>query len=209
MRAEDRDLAAAVGGHGGRLRGGRSGQLSSLRAMAMRRLRDLPSTVVLGREVPVASSFRSRLLGLAHLDGDEAGAGLLIPRCSGVHTFGMRFPLDIVFLDRDGRPCSSRREVPPRRFAWDRRAHAVLELACSYGVTAREVQVPSLSLERLRGVLEPQAWDRFEAGFGRAQKLLRGARSGTSTRPLPVGASPRCSGLGSAWRAGSASTCAG
>ena len=142
--------------------------------MATRRLRDLPSTVVLGREVPVASSFRSRLLGLAHLDGDEAGAGLLIPRCSSVHTFGMRFPLDLVFLDRDGRPCSSRREVPPRRFAWDRRAYAVLELACSYGVTAREVQVPSLSLERLRGVLEPQAWDRFEAGFGRAQKLLEG-----------------------------------
>jgi trehalose synthase len=139
-----------------------------------RRLLDLPSTSVLGREVPVASSFRSRLLGLARLDGDEAGPGLLIPGCSSVHTFGMRFHLDLVFLDRAGRPVSVRREVPPRRFASDRRARAVLELPCRRGVTAREVQVPSLSLERLRGVLEPPAWDRFEAGLGRARKLLGG-----------------------------------
>jgi trehalose synthase len=142
--------------------------------MAAPRLHDLPLATVLGRVVPVAASFRSRLLGLARLDRDEAGPGLLIPRCSSVHTFGMRFPLDLVFLDRDCRPCSIRREVPPRRFAWDRRAHAVLELACGGGVTAREVQVPSLSLERLRGVLEPQAWDRFEAGLERAQRLLEG-----------------------------------
>jgi uncharacterized protein len=96
--------------------------------MTARRLRDLPSTVVLGFEVPVASSFRSRLLGLAHLDRDRVGPGLLIPRCSSVHTFGMRFPLDLVFIDRHGRPCSTRREVQPCHLAWDRRASAVLEL---------------------------------------------------------------------------------
>lgn len=108
--------------------------------MAAHRLRDLPTSVVLGREVPVASSLRSRLLGLARIDRDEAGPGLLIPRCSSVHTFGMRFPLDLVFFDRDGRPCSIRREVPLRRFAWDRRAHAVLELVGDLGVTAREMR---------------------------------------------------------------------
>jgi uncharacterized protein len=95
-----------------------------------RRLRDLPSTTVLGREVPVAIGHRARLLGLANLDSHEAGPGLLIPGCSSVHTFGMRFRLDLVFLDCSGRPCSIRQEVPPRRFAWDRRASAVLELAC-------------------------------------------------------------------------------
>lgn len=96
--------------------------------MLAARLRDLPSTVILGREVPVACGFGARLLGLAHLDGDEAGPGLLIPHCSGIHTFGMRFALDLVFLDRDGRPCAIRREVPPCRCAWDRRARSVLEL---------------------------------------------------------------------------------
>jgi uncharacterized membrane protein (UPF0127 family) len=91
-------------------------------------LRFLPTVAICGREVPVAGGFRSRLLGLSRLDREEVGVGLLIPRCSSVHTFGMRFALDLIFLDREGRPCSARRGVSPRRFAWDRRACAVLEL---------------------------------------------------------------------------------
>lgn len=96
--------------------------------MTSPRLRRLPTAVVLGRRVPVASSCRVRLLGLAGLDREAAGGGLLIPRCASVHTFGMRFALDLVFLDGDGRPCSVRRRVPPCRIASDRRARAVLEL---------------------------------------------------------------------------------
>lgn len=92
------------------------------------RLRRLPRRRVLGVEVPVARGFGARLLGLAHLPRDRAGAGLLIPRCSCVHTIGMRFALDLVFLDRDGRVLAVRRSVPPRRLAWQRGAHAVLEL---------------------------------------------------------------------------------
>jgi len=86
------------------------------------RLRRLPVAVVLDREVRVAVGTRARLLGLAHLDRDRVGPGLLIPRCASVHTFGMRFALDLVFLDGEGRPVSFRRAVPPRRLAWDRRA---------------------------------------------------------------------------------------
>jgi uncharacterized membrane protein (UPF0127 family) len=93
----------------------------------------LPTAVVLGHEVPVARGPRARLLGLALLARERAGAGLLIPRCSAVHTFGMRFPLDLVFLDPEGRVCSVRRRVAPRRLAWDRRADAVLELPCPPG----------------------------------------------------------------------------
>jgi uncharacterized protein len=91
------------------------------------RLRRLPTATVLGREVRVARGARARLLGLARLDREEVGAGLLLPRCRNVHTFGMRFALDLVFLDRDGGVCSIRRGVPPRRIAFDRRAAAVLE----------------------------------------------------------------------------------
>jgi uncharacterized membrane protein (UPF0127 family) len=93
-----------------------------------RRFRGAPLVEIGGVTVPVAQGFRARLLGLAHLDREDAGSGLLIPSCSGVHTFGMRFGLDLVFLDRKWRPLSSRRAVPPRRFAADRGAAAVLEL---------------------------------------------------------------------------------
>jgi uncharacterized protein len=93
-----------------------------------RRLRRLPLVTVQSRRIPVAVGLRARLLGLAHLDLAEAGAGLLIPGCRSIHTFGMRFALDLVFLDEDGRAIAVRRAVPPRRIASDRRATAVLEL---------------------------------------------------------------------------------
>jgi uncharacterized membrane protein (UPF0127 family) len=93
-----------------------------------RRLRRLPRLRVLCREVPVALRFRARLLGLAWLRRERAGVGLLIPRCASVHTFGMRFPLDLVFLDVYGRPLAWRLDVPPRRLVSHRGAYAVLEL---------------------------------------------------------------------------------
>jgi len=92
------------------------------------RLRHLPTAELFGREVPVATGSRARLLGLAYLDRSEAGAGLLIPRCFSVHTFGMRFALDIVFLDRRGMPISVHRGVSRCRVVVNRRADAVLEL---------------------------------------------------------------------------------
>ena len=78
--------------------------------------------------MPVASSRLARLLGLALLDRGAAGPGLLIPGCRSVHTFGMRFPLDLLFLDPDLDPLSVELGVPPGRFVSDRHAQAVLEL---------------------------------------------------------------------------------
>jgi uncharacterized membrane protein (UPF0127 family) len=84
-------------------------------------------------ELPVADTFRSRLRGLAWRDRAEAGPGLLIPRCSSVHTFGMRFELDVYFLDHGGRILSVRPRVPPRRVLWRRGASAVLEIPAGEG----------------------------------------------------------------------------
>lgn len=83
--------------------------------------------------VPVATGFRARLLGLALLDAEEAGPGLLIPRCRSVHTFGMRFPLDLLFLDHGERVVSVRLAVGPCRAARCRDASAVLELPAGQG----------------------------------------------------------------------------
>jgi uncharacterized membrane protein (UPF0127 family) len=93
-----------------------------------RRFEGLPWVTVGGVEVPVAIGFRARLLGLSHLDREEAGRGLLIPRCSSVHTFGMRFHLDLVFFDRRDRLLAIRSAIPTRRLVGHRGAAAVLEL---------------------------------------------------------------------------------
>jgi uncharacterized membrane protein (UPF0127 family) len=92
------------------------------------RFRGLERTELLGLDLPVASTLRSRLLGLALLRRERAGAGLLIPRCRSVHTFGMRFALDLIFLDAERRVLELRREVPPNRVVRCRGAESVLEL---------------------------------------------------------------------------------
>ena len=97
------------------------------------RLDRLPLRSVLGREVPAAVDFRARLLGLAFLRREDAGAGLLIPRCASVHTFGMRFALDLVFLDEREAPLAVRRQVRPCRFVFHRGASAVLEIPSRQG----------------------------------------------------------------------------
>jgi uncharacterized protein len=92
------------------------------------RFSDLGHAELLGATVPVATSLFSRLLGLALLRRERAGPGLLIPRCRSVHTFGMRFAIDVLFLDERDRVIELRRAVPPCRVIRCPGAMAVLEL---------------------------------------------------------------------------------
>jgi len=73
----------------------------------------------------VARSPLRRLLGLA-LRRRPPTHALLLPRCRSVHTFGMRFPLDLIWLDRDGRVLRVDEAVPPWRVRSCRGAAAVL-----------------------------------------------------------------------------------
>jgi uncharacterized protein len=97
------------------------------------RLRRLPIASVLGREARVAVGLRARFLGLAYLDRDLAGAPLLIPPCSSVHTFGMRFALDVCFLGEDGKLLMIRSRIPAKRVVLCREARAVLEIPSQPG----------------------------------------------------------------------------
>ena len=88
-------------------------------------------------EVAVAESFRLRLVGLAGLDAGEIEP-LLFPRCRSVHTFGMKAPIDVVWLEGE-RVIGVLANVPPRRHArapaciqGRRRDIAALELAPGY-----------------------------------------------------------------------------
>ena len=113
---------------------GRVDELRSSPATGAARFRGLAIERIAGLEVPVAESVVSRLLGLSHLDRDRAGAGLLIPRCRSVHTFGMRFPISVFFLGEDDRLMMSRLAVPPRRIVRCPRARHVLELVPFDGI---------------------------------------------------------------------------
>lgn len=76
----------------------------------------------------VADSVLTRtrgLLGRSQLEPDE---GLLLRPANSVHTAFMRFPIDVVFLDRDLNVLDVRASIPPWRLAARRSARAALEL---------------------------------------------------------------------------------
>lgn len=76
----------------------------------------------------VAERFHERLVGLLGRPSLPAGEGMLIRSASSVHTCFMRFPIDIVFLDRKGVVVGIRHNVPPWRAAFARGARSALEL---------------------------------------------------------------------------------
>jgi uncharacterized protein len=82
-----------------------------------------------GLDVRRADSFVARLLGLALLREIPPDAGLLLPRTRAAHTFGMRFRLELRWLDARGEVIRVDRLVRPWRLAWCRGAAGVLELS--------------------------------------------------------------------------------
>ena len=65
--------------------------------------------------------------GLAKLEDMPETTALHIPRCRSVHTFTMRFALDLIWLDKAGRVVRVDPEVPPRRLRNCLRARSVIE----------------------------------------------------------------------------------
>jgi uncharacterized protein len=79
--------------------------------------------------VQLAGEGRTRRKGLLGRDGLNAGEGLWIVPCEAVHTFWMRFAIDLIYLDREYRVLKIRSAVPPWRLSACLRAHSVVELA--------------------------------------------------------------------------------
>jgi len=80
-------------------------------------------------EVDVAATRATRRRGLLGRDSLGATEGLLLSPCKAVHTVGMRFPIDVIFIDRDGRAVRIVPALAPWRIAMSARAKAVIELA--------------------------------------------------------------------------------
>jgi uncharacterized protein len=83
---------------------------------------------VLATHLEVAGSAAERTKGLLGRDGLAPGEGLWIVPCESVHTFFMRFPIDLVYLDRENKVRKVRSAVRPWRISACLTAHSVLEL---------------------------------------------------------------------------------
>lgn len=71
--------------------------------------------------------WRDRLKGLLGTRRGEDACAVALAPCASVHTFGMRFPIDVALVARDGRVLEAREDVPPGRLVCARGATYALE----------------------------------------------------------------------------------
>lgn len=83
---------------------------------------------IVATRLEVAGTGKTRRKGLLGRDRLDAGEGLWIVPCEGVHTFFMRFPIDLIYLDRRNQIRKIRSNVGAWRLSICLWAHSVLEL---------------------------------------------------------------------------------
>lgn len=118
--------------------------------------RVLALTAPLGtiERVVVARSFGARCIGLLARSALSHGEGMLFVPGGGIHTFGMRFALDVVFLGERFAALAVAEGVPPWRcISAPRGTHFVLELlahtACDFGIVRGSSLVPVANRKQL------------------------------------------------------------
>jgi uncharacterized membrane protein (UPF0127 family) len=90
---------------------------------------DTTQRTLIGANIQVAETSLTRMVGLLGRRGLNAGEGLWIRPSSGVHTVGMKFPIDVVGLDKSMRVIKLWNELRPQRLtSVSLSLHSVIEL---------------------------------------------------------------------------------
>jgi uncharacterized membrane protein (UPF0127 family) len=92
----------------------------------------------IAESVSIAKSFRARAIGLLNRKDMAEQETLWILQCNSIHTFGMRFSLDCVFVDKHLQIVDILRNVKPHRLTWPRfRASSVFEFKAGNSAVAK------------------------------------------------------------------------
>jgi uncharacterized membrane protein (UPF0127 family) len=113
------------------------------------KVRNRDRGTVVAEAAEVADSSAKRRTGLLKHDRLEPGSGLWISPCEGVHSFGMRFAIDLMYLDRKKKVRKVRREMVPRRLSACLTAYSVLELPVGTVDSSRTEPGDQLEFEKL------------------------------------------------------------
>jgi uncharacterized membrane protein (UPF0127 family) len=92
------------------------------------------------QDIEIASTSESRRRGLLGRESLDRSAALILVPCFSVHTAFMQFPIDVLFVDREGEVVRVVRNLEPWRVAASWAAHAVVELAGGV-IGSEDVQV--------------------------------------------------------------------
>ena len=103
---------------------------------------------VLAHQLSTAFDSKTRKSGLLGRDRFDAGQAMIIAPTNAIHTFFMRFPIDIAFVTRSGRVAKACHSVRPWRMAAAIRAYAAIELPAGTLVRSETVSGDVLVLVR-------------------------------------------------------------
>jgi len=117
--------------------------------LLMVRVRNLTRNCVLAEAVELADTSRKRRTGLLKHESLPSGEGLWIAPCEAVHTIGMKFAIDVLFLSRDKRVLKIRANMVPGRLAFCLRANGVLELAAGTAAATGTAVGDQLQFEKV------------------------------------------------------------
>jgi uncharacterized protein len=92
------------------------------------RIRNQSRDTLVADRADIADTSAKRRTGLLKHTGLEPGEGLWIAPCEAVHTIGMKFPIDVLFLDKKKKVLKIKPAMPRWRMAVSLFAHSVLEL---------------------------------------------------------------------------------
>jgi uncharacterized membrane protein (UPF0127 family) len=112
-------------------------------------VRNQTRNAVLGDAVEVADTSEKRRVGLLKHERLEPGDGLWIVPCESVHTFFMKFPIDLVYLDKKKKVRKVRHAVPAWRLSACLSAHSILELPAGTAEKTGTQAGDDLSIETL------------------------------------------------------------
>jgi len=112
------------------------------------RVRNQSKNTVLGDRVSIADTSATRRTGLLKHSRLDPGEGLWIAPSEAVHTFGMKFPIDVLFLDKKRKVLKIRSDMVRSRMAICLRAHSVLELPSGTAAAMNTVVGDQLELEK-------------------------------------------------------------
>jgi uncharacterized membrane protein (UPF0127 family) len=113
------------------------------------RVRNLTRNTVLADHADVADTSAKRRTGLLKHTGLAAGDGLWIAPCEGVHSFFMKFTIDVLYLDRKHRVRKLRPNMAPWRISVCLPADSVLELPAGSIAATRTERGDQLEIEKL------------------------------------------------------------
>ena len=114
-------------------------------------MRNQTRNTVLGDAVEVADTSEKRRVGLLKHARLDPGAGLWIVPCESVHTFFMKFPIDLVYLDKLRKVRKVRHAVPAWRLSACLTAHSILELPAGTAEKSGTLPGDELLIEKLNG----------------------------------------------------------